>query len=165
LGWLIGFGVLGITLAGFFIFPVTAERQYVHLETIIGGYFDYRMHFVDLNQLFISNFWGYGSSVWGPWDEMNLSTGQVHFIISLVAVALALVQFKKHPKISSITLVLFALSMGILFMMHQKSSFIWDKLPFLAYLQFPWRFLSDSVFLPSKISGLAGAGVIGGSLA
>jgi hypothetical protein len=40
-------------------------------------------------------------------------------------------------------------------MMHQKSSFIWDKLPFLAYLQFPWRFLSDSVFLLSTLAGVA----------
>jgi hypothetical protein len=155
IGWLLAFGVLGITLAGFFIFPVIVERPYVHLETIIGGYFDYRMHFASLYQLFVSNYWGYGSSVWGPWDGMSLSTGQIHALFALVAVVLALVQFKKHPKVSVVTLMLFGLALFVLFMIHQKSSFIWDKLPFLAYLQFPWRFLSDSVFLLSVLGGIA----------
>lgn len=155
IGWLTGFGVLGIMLAGFFIFPVIAERQYVHLETIIGGYFDYRMHFADLNQLFISNYWGYGSSVWGPWDGMSLSTGQLHFLMALVAVFFAVIQFRKHVKLSIVTLGLFGLTMGVLFMVHQQSSFVWAQLPFLAYLQFPWRFLSDSVFLLSLLAGVA----------
>jgi hypothetical protein len=108
-----------------------------------------------LYQLFVSNYWGYGSSVWGPWDGMSLSTGQVHALFSLVAVMLAVVQFKKHPKISVVTLILFGLVLFVLFMIHQKSSFIWDKIPFLAYLQFPWRFLSDSVFLLSVLGGIA----------
>ncbi len=155
LGWLFGYGVLGILLAGFFIFPVIVERPFVHLETIIGGYFDYRMHFADLNQLFVSNYWGYGSSVWGPWDGMSLSTGQIHFIMALVAAFLALVQFRKHTKIAIVTLVLFTVTIFVLFMIHQKSSFIWAQLPFLAYLQFPWRFLSDSVFMLSLLSGVA----------
>jgi hypothetical protein len=155
LGWLIGYGILGIMLAGFFIFPVIVERPYVHLETIIGGYFDYRMHYADLNQLFISNYWGYGSSVWGPWDGLSLSTGQVHTLFGLVAFVLALSQIKKHRKISIVTIIFSGLTLFVLFMIHQKSSFIWDKLPFLAYLQFPWRFLSDSVFLLSMLGGVA----------
>jgi hypothetical protein len=155
IGWLIGYGVLGIMLAGFFIFPVIVERQYVHLETIIGGYFDYRMHFASLYQLFVSNYWGYGSSVWGPWDGMSLSTGPIQALFGLLALYFAIFRFKKHPKLSIITLVLFGLTLFVLFMIHQKSSFIWDKLPFLAYLQFPWRFLSDSAFLLSLLAGVA----------
>jgi hypothetical protein len=119
IGWLIGYGMLGILLAGFFIFPVIVERQYVHLETIIGGYFDYRMHFASLYQLFVSNYWGYGSSVWGPWDGMSLSTGPIQALFALVALYFAIFRFKKHVKLSLITLVLFVEAVFVLFMIHQ----------------------------------------------
>jgi len=34
-----------------------------------------------------------------------------------------------------------------------KSSFIWAKLPFLWYMQFPWRFLAISIFLLCLLAG------------
>jgi hypothetical protein len=46
--------LLGIGLAAFFTLPVLFERQYVHIESMVGGYFDYRQHFVDIKQLFFS---------------------------------------------------------------------------------------------------------------
>ncbi len=149
------FGLLGIATASFFLLPVIFEKQYVHLDSIIGGYFDYRLHFADLNELFITNYWGYGSSVWGPKDELSLSTGQLHFLLGIIAFLLALFQFKKHKTLSTITITLFGLTLFILFLIHQKSSFIWSMFPFMAYLQFPWRFLSDTSFLLSLLGGVA----------
>lgn len=142
-------GLIGVMLAASFSLPVAVEKNYVHLESIISGYFDYRMHFADINQIFFSTFWGYGSSVWGPYDGLSLSTGQLQWFLGIVALVFALFHLKKHKKLSVTTLTLVVLELGVLFMMHQKSSFIWSKLPFLAYIQFPWRLLGVSIFLLS----------------
>jgi hypothetical protein len=142
LGMILGFGI-----AASFSLPVIFENQYVHIETLTGGYFDYRQHFVDIKQLFFSNNFGYGSSYLGPNDDLSLSVGIVQWILALVAVIVSATTFKKDKKLSFITFVLSLTCLAIIFMMHQKSSFIWAVLPGFKLLQFPWRFLSDSTFL------------------
>lgn len=147
------FGVLmGVVLASFYLLPAILEKPYVHLDTILSGYFDYRQHFVSIYQLFISNYFDYGSSVLGTGDTVTLSTGQVHWIMGLVGVLLAAFNFKKHRKMSILMLILGVAELGTLFMIHERSSFIWERLPILHWLQFPWRFLADSVFLLSILS-------------
>lgn len=147
-------GLLGIGLAAFFTLPVAFERKYAHIESIIGGYFDYRLHFANLNQIFISNFFDYGSSVWGPDDDISMSTGQIHWTLGFFSVFLALYSFKKYPKLSALTFVLSGITLFSLFLIHQKSSFIWSQIKFLEYLQFPWRFLANTVFLLSILSAV-----------
>ncbi|MBI3485326.1 hypothetical protein HY025_00105 [Candidatus Daviesbacteria bacterium] len=147
-------GLLGLGLAAFFTVPVLVERPYAHLETLLGGYFDYRQHFVDLNQLFISNHWGYGSSYLGPNDDLSLSTGQVQWVVAFFGVILSILKYKENKKLANVNFILFFSGLLVLFLMHQKSSFIWDKLPFFAYLQFPWRFLAVSIFLLSTMSAI-----------
>lgn len=148
-------GILGVGLAANFSLPVALERQYVHIDSIISGYFDYRMHFANLEQLFVSTFWGYGSSVWGPYDQLSLTTGQIHWFVGIIAVFLALLNFNKEKKLAVITFALAFIELGVLFMIHQKSSFIWSLFPFLAYVQFPWRLLGISIFLLSILGALA----------
>lgn len=150
----IGLGlILGLGLASFYLLPVLFERQFVHLDSLVGGYFDYRQHFVSYAQLLFSNYFNYGSSVFGLGDEVSLSSGIVHWIGAAVAVILAIFNFKKDRKFSIIVLILGGLEMLVLFLMHQRSSFIWERIPVLAYLQFPWRFLVPSAFLLSVLSG------------
>ncbi len=147
--------LLGLGLAAFFTLPVTFEKEYVHLESIIGGYFDYRLHFTNLNQLFISNFFDYGSSVWGPKDDLSLSVGHIQWISAVFALLLSLVTFKTHKKLSIMTILLFALALFSIFLTHQKSASVWDILGFLTWLQFPWRFLANAIFLLSILSAIA----------
>ena len=147
--------VLGFMLASFFTIPVIFEGQYVHLDTLTSGYFDYRQHFVSLYKLFISNHFGYGSSGIGQDNDITVSTGQVHWILALIAVFLALSGFKKHRKLSSMIFILGLSDIIVLFLVHQKSSFIWENITVLKYLQFPWRFLEISVFLLSILDSAA----------
>lgn len=143
---------LGLGLVAFFTLPVIFERQFVHTETLLSGYFDYRQHFVNLKQLFLSNYWGYGSSFFGDVDTVNLSTGPVHWLVGLFGLILAALNFKTTKKISIIIFILAGLELFVLFLIHQRSSFIWEKISLLAWLQFPWRFLALSVFLLSILS-------------
>ena len=148
--------ILAVGMAAFFIIPAIVEKGYVHTETLIGGYFDYRQHFVSLGGLFFSNRWGYGSSNLGQTDNLSLSVGIVHWIAALGALVLALFSIKRNVFIAKLAILLVGLALGILFMVHQKSSFIWETINFLAYLQFPWRFLGPAIFL---LSFLAAVGI------
>lgn len=142
-------GLLGAGLAAFFTLPVIFEGKYVHLETLLGGYFDYRQHFVSINRLFISNRFGYGSSGFGQDNDLTLSTGQIQWVIALLGLILSFIFLKKQRNIALLTIIFFFVELEVLFLIHQKSSFIWEKLPIMMYLQFPWRFLTDSIFLLS----------------
>lgn len=153
-------GLLGLGAAAFFSLPVIFEKSYAHFETLIGGYFDYRQHFVSFGQLFLSNFWGYGSSVWGPGDGMSLSAGNIQVIAAGIALFLAVINFRKFKKLSIVIFTLTILELLVLFMVHQKSSPIWTALEgVLIFLQFPWRFFSVSTFLLGFL-GAAGVYII-----
>jgi hypothetical protein len=147
--------ILGILASATFTLPMLFEKSYVHIETLLGGYFDYRQHFVTLRELFLSNHWGYGSSVLGPVDDLSLSTGIVQWILGFFAGIFALITFKKDKKISLLILSLGVIDLFILFLTHEKSSFIWTFFKPLAYLQFPWRFIPLSAFILSFLSGYA----------
>lgn len=148
-------GVLGLGLSAFFLLPVIFERQYVHLESLLGGYFGYMQHFVSFKQLFLSNHFGYGSSQLGSNDDLALSVGIVHWIISVIAGVLAFINFKKNKKIAGASLLILATSLPVLFLMHQKSTFVWQAIPFLPWFQFPWRLLGITSFLFSILAGVA----------
>lgn len=143
---------LGVGLAAFFSLPVVFERQFAHVETLVGGYFDYRQHFVDIGRLFFSNHWGYGSSGLNQDNDLSLSVGVVQWGGSLLAVLVSVIFWKKNKKLSLSVALLAVLVLGVAFMIHQKSSLIWSALPFLEFLQFPWRFLSVVVFLEAVLS-------------
>lgn len=146
--------ILGLGLAAFFTAPVIFEGKFVHLETLTGGYFDFRQHFVNLRQLFLSNHFGYGSSYLGSNDDLSLSVGFIHWMLAAVSLIIALLNFKKDKKLSYIIFTLVSFLLLVLFLMHQRSSFIWDAFSPLTWLQFPWRFLSDSTFLLSTLGGI-----------
>lgn len=145
-------GLIGFGLSAFFVLPVIFEKQFAHVDSVLSGYFDYRQHFVSLYKLFLSMEWGYGSSGF-PNEKLNLSLGIVQWVVGIPAALFALVKFKKDKKTSILALLLSGVTLFSIFMMHMKSSFIWAKLPFIWYLQFPWRFLAISIFLLCLLSG------------
>ncbi|OGM27112.1 hypothetical protein A2962_03350 [Candidatus Woesebacteria bacterium RIFCSPLOWO2_01_FULL_39_61] len=141
----------GFAISAFFVIPAWFEKNFVHIESLLGGYFNYINHFVGVRQLLFENQWGYGTSEVGPYDDILLSVGLIQWLLPLVVLILLLILKRKK----SFFLVLFFTLLGwiALFMAHSRSSFIWDKLYFLAILQFPWRFLIIATFLFSLASG------------
>lgn len=147
--------LLGLGLAAFFSIPLIFEGKFVHLETLTGGYFDFRQHFVNLTQLFVSNHFGYGSSYLGPNDDLSLSVGQIHWVLGFLALILGVINYKRKKQLAILIFALGVWELFVLFLMHQRSTFIWEVFPVLKWLQFPWRFMSDSVFLLSLLGALA----------
>jgi len=149
--WTIAGFAIAAGLSAFFIFPAWIEKGYVHINTLTSGYFNYLAHYVSLPQMLLSNHWGYGSSELGINDDIYLGVGIVQWISALVGV-IAVFLTKKHKQIGS-TLFLFVLGWVSLFLMHERSSFIWEKVEILSFIQFPWRILMLTGFLFAAVAG------------
>ncbi len=144
--------IWGLGLSSFFILPAFFEKHYVHIDTLISGYFNYISHFVGIKSLLFQSYWGYGSSEGGGYDDASFSVGLLHWTLPLVV----LVSFLFLRKKKEIRLSLFLLILGFisLFMIHPRSLIIWRVFDsFLSYLQFPWRFLLLSIFFFSLSLG------------
>ncbi len=153
--------VLTLGATAFYFLPVIFESQYVTLENTIRGYFDYKGHFVGIKQLFLSTNWGYGGSVFGPEDEVNLSIGFVQWGIVALTAGILLMKRKLHKNIHFLVLLLIVVV--LVGLIHGRSVIFWQLIPQMAYIQFPWRFIGVIVFTLSLASG-AMMTVMGGKL-
>lgn len=144
-------GVISIFISAFYILPVIFESKYVGLGSTTAGYFDFRAHFVTLYQIFISRFWGYGGSTWGPEDGLSVSIGQIQWVLPLIVSFFVILKKKISGNIDFIILAVFGLL--YIFLTHNKSTFIWTTIPAIPYIQFPWRFLGMATFCLALASG------------
>lgn len=147
-------GVLGFGLAAFFILPVFLEKHLIQDEVFTSDYSFYAAHFVSLKQLFVDRFWDYGGSIFGTNDHMSFQVGWPHWWLAVVAGPMALITFLRTKK-TELLLPVFVFTMGLfaIFLAHQKSYLIWEAVPALSFVQFPWRFLGPGVFLISLAGG------------
>jgi len=149
-------GVWGVGLAAFFTLPVLLEKKFVHVETMLMGYFNYLAHYVSIGKLFFTRFWGYGSSSWLQTEGMPFQIGFPQWPLAVIAFILFIVLYfrrkisKEKAVIASFFFFLFLFSS---FLIHSRSVFIWDRISFFAYLQFPWRFLTLVIFSVSVLGG------------
>jgi hypothetical protein len=158
-GYLLAALIFGFCLSAFYVAPAYFEKNLVHVDTTTMGYFSYTEHFKGLRKLLIERMWGWGASVreipGGERDGMSFQIGWGH----LAAFALTLlglgINFKKPIfKKYFWEVAFFTIALGIgVFMVHPSSVKIWNAIPPLKYLQFPWRFLMLIIFAISTLSG------------
>jgi hypothetical protein len=159
---------LSVGLTAFYTIPALTEKDHTQIARILGGYFDYRLHFLYLRQFF-KPFWGYGGSQPGPDDGISfyLGTGQVIAVgLAGLAVVIHLVQQLRRRK-SLLTIspqvLFFLLNLAIvafsMFMATEKSHQIWEMISFLQVAQFPWRWLS-LISLWTGLAAVAGLSVV-----
>jgi hypothetical protein len=150
-------GVFALGLSAFFTIPAVFESKYTQIDSMFTGYYNYSVHFTTLKQLFISNFWSDGPSVWGPDDGMSFMIGYLHWIIPvLIFLFIIFIYFKKH-KISQnslLSLILIIMGLFTVFMTHNKSTFIWQLFTPIQKIQFPWRILNLTALLFSLSVGI-----------
>lgn len=146
-------GAWALGLAAFFTLPVIFEQKYAHVETLIIGYFNYLAHFANLEQLFISRFWGFEDSRYGPIDGMSFQIGHIHWILSALSLLVAYLFAKKKPHYALMLLSMTLASLFYAFLAHERSSFIWSVFTPIQFLQFPWRTLSIVIFGTSFVGG------------
>lgn len=107
-----------------------------------SGIYGYRRNFVLAPQ----NFFGLGD------DQLNLWLADLMLLaIILIAVPSFYFFFKKHKKLSTPQIVLTVLFVFSIFMATPPSGLVWEYLPFLQRIQFPWRWLGIITVVGSLI--------------
>lgn len=157
-------GLWAFGLAAFFTFPAVLENKFTHIEKALSGYYDYTAHFATIKQLLFTRFWGYGPSHWGPEDGMPFQIGYLYWGLSLlifVFLIVSLIRLGKENIVGKLkkdafvitSLFMFVVGWSSAFMAHSRSTPIWLAITQLKYLQFPWRFLTITIFSFSFLVG------------
>jgi hypothetical protein len=141
---------LGLALAAFVWIPGLTMNQLVQVDALMQGATRYSNHFVYLHQL-IDSPWGYGFSLPGDQDGMSFSLGWSHVLIAIAAV-LTIVKSNK------VWVWFFAGATAILcVLMLQDAEPVWDQIPVLQYVAFPWRLLGPIAIVLAALIAALGA--------
>lgn len=146
--------ILGILLSSFYTLPAFGEMGYTNVSSQIGGGANYSEHFVCIQQLWNSP-WGFGGSTKDCVDGLSFKLGKMNVLLVVFAlVAFALYLWKKgKDKNVSLPMLSFVVLAASIFLLTKASLFLWDIIPFMSYLQYPWRFLNFSALSIALLSG------------
>lgn len=137
--------LFGFGLAAFFWVPAFFEGKYTLRDIVSkGAYFS---NFQDIGRFFYSE-WSYGGT-----GVFSVQIGIVQwFVVFLSAISLPFL-WKRDKKTGTLAVgLLLAFCIG-LFLMVPISDFVWKTLTLLQNFQFPWRFLSLTVFITAVLGG------------
>jgi len=136
------------------LFPAFLEKQFSQVDKLTSGFSHYAHHFLYLRQFFRGP-WGFGGSVGGIEDGMSFHLGKIHLLLAMITVVISLFFFifkkreKKHILVGFFTII----AAILVFLSTYHSKFIWDAIPLMAFIQFPWRFNSLLIVMLGFLSG------------
>lgn len=143
--------ILTLTLSAGFILPILFERTFTQADTIARTT-DYKLHFVYPWQLWNST-WGFGGSAKGVEDGMSFKIGKVHILFALLG--LTTLVFKRQKR----TIILSVFALVSFWLSTTSAQSIWEAIPALDIIQFPWRFIGIGTVLCAMLAGAAIAAV------
>src|SRR3972149_11730486 len=136
--------ILGILVSTFFWLPALYDLRFVRLSQI--GVSNIADHLVTPLNLVVPS-WGYGPN---PNDSSGLS---VQFGIVTLAIFLSAAYLRWKMKTKKLIIDIFLVIFVLTFFLKTKSSLlIWQNLPFIDVIQFPWRLLSLIVFISAFLA-------------
>lgn len=148
--------LLSLGLAAFFLIPMIFERQHLYSTSEGDFSFNYQDHFVYPKQLLYSK-WDYWYSVPGDGDTMSFQLGFANILsIILACGSLIILKLKtfKTKLIKKEIALLSIITFGSVLIMIPMGKFIWELIPVLQVMQFPWRMLALTTISTSLIAGL-----------
>lgn len=136
----------GVGLSAFFWIPATLEKDFVKIELLRSGYFDWRIHIISWWQLFWGH-WGFGYSVAGPNDGISFSLGLPHIALAIAGTVIGVRALNRARRLDAIVFAGAAIVGALL--ATDLTSLVWQHVATLQYLQFPWRtLLLPALFMP-----------------
>lgn len=138
------FAFLALGLSAFYWLPALTEMNLTKVLGQLGGGADFRDHFVYLDQLWASP-WGFGGSAPGRLDGMSFMIGKLHLLVVFISLFLV-----PRARILILSFIVFVLAV---FLTTQSSRPIWEAIPLLAFVQYPWRFLTLAILAAAFASG------------
>lgn len=141
--------ITGIGLAAYFWLPALLERSYVvGLNTV-----SYKDHFPAVVQLLFPS-WGSGYSVPGLDDQMSFQIGIIPLIVLVIAGVLVVRRTQMSASVRRYSVLALTVSVVSAFIMTEYAAPLWAAVPFIRFMQFPWRLLSVFVIATSVLAGL-----------
>jgi hypothetical protein len=142
--------LVGIGLAAFFWWPAISGRALTYAEqSLTRGYYDFHRHFVQGWQFFDIH-WNFGTSGGDTGKEIPLQFGLPHLLAALGALVMVLARWHGKEEAGRMRLVWSVVGLCVMtigtFMCCRWSQPLWQWVPLLKYVQFPWRFLGLVVF-------------------
>lgn len=125
--------ILGFGLAAFYLMPAISELNLVQINKIRSSNFDFHKHFVDMGQSFTE---GLANPL--QYSTFHFQLQSIWIIVVLVFIA----GFTLWIRNKSDRALLFWMVILIypLFFSTSDSVAVWEKIRFLGFFQFPWRF-------------------------
>jgi hypothetical protein len=127
---------LGLALAAFYIVPAAYERRYVQVNLAVTAGMRVSDHFLFHRMP--------GNTFDDRFHDIVVHTASVVALTLLAAIAVAaLAAWRSRPttdcSLSTTHYPLFLLTLLIAFLLTPPSLILWNHIPQLAFLQFPWR--------------------------
>ncbi len=174
-----GAGLAGMLLAAIFLVPLLVEGPVLVMEDWTRETYGYDRHWVHWGQFF-SPFWGYGYSddPVGANDGMGFQLGVVLLVLACLAAYALLVEWfqarraaqtamgagsvayptggRDNAQTQRLYLMLFFLAavFAIAWTATPQAAGLWQMIPLLEVIQFPWRLLGLAAFTLSALGGL-----------
>lgn len=139
---------LGFGLSAFFWMPAFLEGKYTLRDIVTGGG-EYKVSFATWKDFFLST-WSYGGTI-----TLSKQIGIVHWIGVFSSVIATYFLYRNKNKLWIIGFCNFIIFTATLFLMTASSNPIWESISTLQKFQFPWRFLSLTVFLSSLLGAIS----------
>ncbi len=141
--------VVALCLTSFFWLPALAERHAVKLEVIGPGHFDFHEHFLTPGELLASSMkLDLGSAAPRFW----LNLGLAQWVLALAGIGACLRLTRERRAALFFAVAGFVLALLLL----PVSALLWELVPGMEYLQFPWRLLGPAALM---LAVCAGAGL------
>jgi len=131
----------GVALSCLYWLSALGETNFVRPGDLLQGNLSWRDHFLYIPQLFNVTYWGFGPSIPGPRDGMALHLG----LAPLIFLGLAWWQKTKNRQPAEWPLLAGTIAAGVMvFFTLGISRPLWQTLPLMQFIQFPWRFLGEA---------------------
>jgi len=143
---------LGLASSAWYWLPALLEGKYAQLEHQTTGYLHYSNHFRGLDLVQPSPLFDYAIKV----GQTPFAMGLAQAVLALLGAAAIVTWWvkRRHPEAQS-TFFLAGLALAT-FLITPLSRPLWDYIPLLPFVQFPWRFLSVQAFFASLVIGYLG---------
>jgi len=135
--------VNGLLISSFFTIPAFLEGKFTLRDIVTGD--EYRSRFIANPLSFLYGEWSYGIT-----GQFSVQIGVAH-IVGILLLPLAYLKSKKK-EIRLILFVSLVFFIASIFLMLSQSNFIYEIVTTLKKFQFPWRFLTLTVFTSSLLA-------------
>lgn len=139
---------LGLALSAWFWLPALAEGSYEQLGVVTTGYFNYAGHFRRADLVQPGPIFNY--DVAGPGTPFSM--GLIQAALAALGMLVLIVQLARRRTDGHALFILIGLALSTA-MITPLSRPLWDHLPLLPFVQFPWRFLSVQALFTALATG------------